>query len=146
SVSAMIPSRTFGVSGVSSGYAPPAQPRGTPARTVASIELPVVLRNCRRECFMNVRSLLQGVRDNHVREVVRLVRGSIFGKRTGKNVRIPGIELHLWCKRISTLNVRFFSDMTSCGSRRVTDDKTTQGRVETVMRISQPPRVIAAGH
>src|SRR5213083_1660614 len=41
----MIPILTFGASGPSAAYTPPAQPPGTPARSAAVV---VVLRNCRR--------------------------------------------------------------------------------------------------
>src|SRR5437016_232670 len=56
SVSAMIPKRTFGVSGESSANAPPAQPRGTPASVAATIDWPVFLRNCRREYLLKMSS------------------------------------------------------------------------------------------
>src|SRR5206468_4382843 len=46
SVSAMIPILTFGASGPSAAYTPPAQLPGTPARSAAVVV--VVLRNCRR--------------------------------------------------------------------------------------------------
>ena len=45
SVSAMMPILTFGVSGPSAAYTPPAQPAGTPASSAAAL---VVSRNCRR--------------------------------------------------------------------------------------------------
>src|SRR5258705_10213354 len=48
SVSAMIPNFIFGASGESSAETPPAQPRGSPARSDDS-DTPVAFRNFRRE-------------------------------------------------------------------------------------------------
>jgi hypothetical protein len=45
SVSAMIPMRTFGVSGASDAYTPPAQPAGTPAVSAAAA---LTFKNSRR--------------------------------------------------------------------------------------------------
>src|SRR5262249_13310326 len=56
SVSAMMPKRTFGVSGESSENAPPAQPRGTPASVTAASDWPVFLRNVRREYLFKMPS------------------------------------------------------------------------------------------
>src|SRR5437870_3953793 len=44
----MIPILTFGASGPSAAYTPPAQPPGTPARSAVVVVVVVVLRNCRR--------------------------------------------------------------------------------------------------
>src|SRR3954470_7901344 len=89
SVNAMIPKRTFGVSGESSANAPPAQPFGTPASRPAATELVAVLRKRRRVCFMGSVPLESKLIGRHrVGEAIGFARSRILQKSSRKNVRI----------------------------------------------------------
>src|SRR5262245_61692858 len=93
SVSAMMPKRTWGVSGESSAYSPTAHPLGTPPRTLAIREPVVVLRNLRRVTFINAASELEEIGDHQVRKVECLARCRIFQECPRKDMSISTPDL-----------------------------------------------------
>src|SRR3990170_1667127 len=96
SVRAMMPKRTFGVSGPSAAKTPPTQPRGNPDMSNAAVDVPAALMNVRRVVCVFISRLLL-VRQEHIGRhhegaAVGLARRCLFEEGAGNEMRVTRRE------------------------------------------------------
>src|SRR5437870_3144882 len=88
----------------------------------------------------------KGVREHYVREVVGFARSSFLEECSGKDVRKTEAEYSLRRDRIGCLDISFLPDSAAGASICNSCEEGSGSVIESIMRIGEPPRVIAAGH
>src|SRR4029453_18408334 len=121
SVRAMMPKRTSGVSGPSAAKAPPTQPRGTPNRSIAAVDVPAALMKLRLVVCVFISTSLLLVRQEHIGRhhegaSVGLARGRLLEEGAGDERRVPRREAQIGRQGMRDLHIDLLSDAAARGA------------------------------